>query len=1196
MWWLRALAATRRPVRIDRARAVAAMALVATVTCAPASDDSPGARSSTSGPSILFCAPDSTPIAGGWVDLTYLAELRESGFEVDFTEGLREVTWDRIRRFNVLVLATTPDGFAVERGERSSPERIRAFVELIERYLGEGGGVLLMPREGHSLKQLLADLTDPWGARLPVERIVEDDPDRRAAMTRMPDVPVAYTDRILPSPIGEGVRGIWYPTRRIVHGQMTGPLALDESWQVAVRASATSRTEPIDLSKQVNPPPLPEPFQRLDGVTSPPLVALRERKRGRIALISQWNQFSFGAGTKWLYDREILSKGFRDRPSDFGRLLENIFRWLAEPSLQERALGGFRTPAERLVPPNQRPGARASFDASRRREARSPDPTASWTVRRGLFGARTAYSSGTATVEEFAAAARAAGLAFLVFLEDFDQLSHDEFRALRRDCRAHSDASLELIPGFEIVSNIGNRVFHFGPDAEWPPPEVRTGPDRTLLDLQEEDAAGGFTGRMTPYHRWVLKFYGAWKRGGNVGYYDFADSGGGMKPWSLRNYSLLGLRTYRNGELVEDVTPEYLITAQSTIPPGPVSVNEVRSPEELRREITRGHALTYALAPAVGGISRSSLRWATQYHSLPIFVSDGPEILAWPRTVRVMTFGGEDFTSLWTAMPSLLHVRSRAGLKEIRLYDGARLFRRFRPGGAREFRETLVLDATVQRNLVPVVEDVDGGRAVGFARRSWKTGTGIVFCSDHINDCSDTAAANTVTMVHGPHQLPLAATPGLPSDVRGGTWDGGPTGTRAPVQLDSTPVLDSSEGTENGGRFEQIPLLEFTDEGARAVASEHDLLFSERVERVLNAWNTRGPLGGPSKLFRYTQRFRHWFRPSRAVPPSGWAAFGERLGAIPTLYVNEITFRSDLTIRSLRLAGARSTDAETPAILAVGDGRKPREIELSPSTRGAEPLRIEPGQWFGFFARGPANSHLFVNRGEPILLEPRRGWVLVFADARGRRAKRGEVYRNELFALGFPLDLAIDRAADFVPYLDYLAHPDGLEVRRGLRVESPGLLEVEPADHAVELVLAKPASGIDLVVPLRVRGLNPRWSTGVFLEQGYVLGGYGPGKNRYRAAGLDFAGDAYVPLHPAHAERTHVIVGQPIVADSEGRDLFIQVTKLAEAPFRWHVSVNNPTDRPIEATLRRAMDLPGLEFSRARMAFQPGEYRVLEGE
>jgi hypothetical protein len=1153
-----------------------------------------GASAALPRPSVLFAAASTTPVYDGWVDLTFLSELKERGFEVDFTQGLSEITWERIRNYNVLVISRTPDSDAAQRGQARPADGIEPFVSLMERYLSEGGGVLLMPREGNSIKQSVADLTDRWGAILPVEKIVETDPTKVASMTRLPESPVAYTDQIVASPLSEGVRGIWYPMRPIDHGHMTGPILVDESWHVVVKASETSITEPIDLSEDVDPPHLEHPFQRPGGVEAPALFAIRSRNEGRIALVNQWNQFSYGAGTKWLYDREILSRGFDGRPSDFGRLLENTFRWLAKPSLGAGTLGGYRTAADRLAPPNESPEAREEFEWHWRTYGHYPDLTAGWRLVRGLLGAKTAYSSGTGTVPEFAAAAREAGLDFVVFLEDFDRLTEEEFRQLRSECSIYSDEALELIPGFTIDSNIGNRVFHIGQDAAWLPPETLTGPNQSILYLQEEDGEGGFTGSKTYYHRWVLKSYGDPKRGVNVGYYDFSGSGNGMRPPDLRNYSLLGLRTYRQGRLVEDVTPEYLTTALSTIPPGPVSINEVRSPVGLRREVESGHALTYALRPADGRVAQGALSWSSKYASMPLFVSDGPKIIAWPQTVRVATFGSESFTSQWTAMRSLAHVRSDVGLKEVRIYDGERLFRRFLLDGDEEFRETLVLDGTVQRNLVLIAEDVQGGRAVSFARRSWKVGTGVEFCSDRVNSCSP-SHAGTMVMIHGANQLPLGATPGLPVDVLGGTWDGGPTGTVKPVYLKTRPLLDAEEGSENGGRFNQTPVLEFSDEGARAVASVHDELFDDRIAEVMNGWNTRGPLGGPSKLFRYTQRFRHWFPPSLRVPSSGWPALGVRLGVVPTLYSNEIVFKRDLGIRSLQLGYNMQTGQGSTPILVVGDGSEPREIDLSRLNEReiSDPIRIEPGHWFGIYARGTSNSHAFVNRAAPILLSAKRGWLFVQADLQGRSVQQGDVYRYEVFGLGYPIDVEIESASDFRPYLDYLAQPTGLEVLRGRWVESAGLLEIEPVNHAVEVSLPKPDDGIDRVVPLRVPGLNPRWSTGVVLKQGYVLGYYGRGENRYRAAGLDFAGDAYIPLYPSRAERTHVVVGHPIAAGPEGRDLFIQVTKLGESPFRWHVSVNNPTDRPIETFLHRAMDLPDLEFPTVRMRFEPGEYRVL---
>ena len=128
-------------------------------------------------PSLLFCSPQGA--AGGWVDLTYLAELRAQGWQVDYTEALAEVTAARIQRYSALVIYITPDAYDVTmRGQKSSPEKTRSFAALIEGYVASGGGVLLLPTEGNVLKQAVVDLTSLWGAKLPIERIEEQDQNK----------------------------------------------------------------------------------------------------------------------------------------------------------------------------------------------------------------------------------------------------------------------------------------------------------------------------------------------------------------------------------------------------------------------------------------------------------------------------------------------------------------------------------------------------------------------------------------------------------------------------------------------------------------------------------------------------------------------------------------------------------------------------------------------------------------------------------------------------------------------------------------------------------------------------------------------------------------------------------------------------------------------------------------------------------
>jgi len=1137
-------------------------------------------------PALLFCSPQG--LSGGWLDLQYARELHAKGFEIDYTEDLAEVTPARIQMYNVLVIYATPDAFDVtNRGMKSSPEKAKAFAMMIDAYVAGGGGVLLMPTECNLLKQQVADLTDLWGAKLPLERIEEKDPARLGALTHASQhVPLAWTDQVLPSPVSDGVKQIWYPISPAYNAQMTGPLLLDPNWQVVVKASKTAVTRAIDLAKSTMPV-LANPVYRGASIAEPPLFAIRSYQKGRIALVSQWRQFSIGSGTRFIFQRQVLCAGAAGKPSDFGRLLENTYRWLAAPSLQAGRPGGYITPPEKLVPPNAHPRVKQQYADQfwpyDRQALGSAAPPAHLKLFRGLIGAKTVLGGGQGTVAEYARAATEAALDFLVFMDEFERLDADKLRQLTHECRKHSHSRLQLFPGFAVRNNIGNRMFFFSPEPAWIPDYCLTGPGKKTLYIQEEDGQGGFTGYLTPFLDWVLNAYHVDK--GQVGYFDFSASPHGMRMHDLRLYGMAAVRYYRHGRRVEDNLDAYLLTAHCTIPPAPVSVNEVVTPAELVAEVRAGHALVYAQASALDRVFAEALRWTHQYDAPNVSVSDGPRVLAWPACYRVWTLGAEEFVTGRSVMPSPLVVVSDKGLREIRLYNGRELYRRFLPGGAHEFRQTLVLEGSIQKNLVLVAEDVEGGRALTFARRCWKDGgLAVSFCSDHVND-------GTMALTHGPFSYPWIRHPALPTDVAGETWDGGPVGALPLVAHQATaPVLECDQGTEDGSRFDQVPILEFSDDGALAVSSPRFELFDDKLKAVVNPWHTYGPIAGPSRLMEYTQQYREYVPPTVGTPQTGWAAPGVREGTNASLFRQEIRFKTDLTLKRLAL-GHFFLKPEAKLVVSAGGSLKVLEAG-QPGQDAAVVLRR--GDWLGLFAAKPANSNLFFNRGGPIRVE-KHGTLLQFqAERQQPVVKRGEAFVMEIAGIGFPVNVPVGSAADLQEYVEYLKAPVGLAVLRGRRLEDPGLIEFAPDEGlAVELTLTRPPRKLGLTVPCRIRGLNPRWSAGLFQKKGYVKGDYGPGENRYRPLGVDLAGAAYVPLYPDYAELTHVVAGHPIVAGSEGRELFIQVTHVATQPHRWHVSVNNPTDRTIRTTLRGSMVLPGLDFPETPLTLAPGAYAVL---
>jgi hypothetical protein len=1142
-------------------------------------------------PAVLVVTPVRT--VAGWVDLDYLAQLHSAGFEVDYTDGLTDFTWERIQNYNVLVLYSVPPTQGVNAWPFSGSQPIYrdAFIDLVERFLQQGGGVLLLATETQIRVTLVRELINRWGADLPLERIV--DADHAGVMSRMPTAPLAYTDSIAASPVSSGVRGIWYPTLPQYNSAHTAPLQVDGHWQVVVRAMASAHTAPVDLSNATYPGP-PNPVIRPNGVSAPPLFAIRQYGTGRIALGSQFPTYSLGSGTKWLYNREILSTGVQGTPSDFDVLLQNSFRWLAAPSLQSQTVGGYVMPANRLVAPNDRPEAMADYKevASKPDDPSVLQPPTNTTLFKGIIGAQTSLSGGSGTVAEYAAAAKGAGLDFLVFLEDFSRLDASKLDQLKSQCRQYSDGSLTLYAGYRLDNNIGNHMFFFGDGVVMPPATVLTGPDQKTFELQGETAPGVYGITPTYPIDFILSITGS----AQVGYYDFSHSGMGMRLPDARLYGMAALRTYRDGALIDDARSAYLTTAQSSSVPAPIAVHLVSSPAALSAAANATQGITYGMAKTRSTLWSDALRYSSQYDCLNVFSSSGPLIQRWPWCGRLTTFGAEPFVTGRSRMDAPLYVSAPKGLREIRIYDGERLFRRFVLHGEQVFNTVLHLESSIQRNLVLVAEDVAGGQAISAARRSWKDGgLSPVFCSDRINDCGNMALAR------GPFPVTVLRTPAV-ADA-GVTWDGGPRGVLTPIVFEgSNPMLDSDQGTAIGDQYNQTPLVQFADEGALSVRSVRNELIDPRVPS-LSPWRTYGPRQA-TRLMDFTLDYIQWDRASVGPPDTGWVGPPEQTDCNAAIFRGAITFKQALQVSDLRLLKNWQWIPSLPITLVIGRGTQiQNKIDVASAGKGPQSFRLETGDWFGFYSTKTANSQVFVNRGGALELQlgqpPDSSWLTVWAAMDNPSVGAGQTYKYELFSAGCPLDAAAHSAEALRDQVGYLAVPERLQVTRGRRGTPSGPFETTHANsYAVHIVVPRPTAVHNLPVPLIVKDLNPRWSAGLWQLRGFVKGAYGSGENRYRSVGVDVDGRAYVPLFPDLAATTEVEIGHPVSADAKGANLFIQVTALAggtnDAPaYEWSVEVNNPTDQAVTSTLSQRMALPGLNFGTQTMTLAPGEQKVL---
>jgi hypothetical protein len=1159
-------------------------------------------------PSLLICAR--VPVVD--VDLVYVKRLQKAGFLVDYIESWPELTWERISKFDVLFVFETGEDRSLGGGPNPTE-----LVALLDRYMEAGGGVYINVNDlsyyAPGQYAMMVKNLAPFGVKVPAERLVTAAGDR-ALNPRLRNEFI-YTTNVLPSPVSEGVKGIWIPEGRLA-GHLrpdNGTFELDSNWQPVVKGPKGSTTEAFDLVKGGASDSLREKNVYFRApVVEPDLYAIRPYKKGRMAIFYLNPAYHIGQGTKWLLDGVLIDKGLNGKPSDFGKLFENTLRWLAQPAIEIGQLGGAEVDPNRMIPVQLRPGARDRVaEPGKIRQKISSELkefSQALPVFKGFVGARTTLSGGTSTVSDYAQAAREQGLGFVIILEDGAQMTQEKVEALKSACTAASSEDLLVIPGFRFSTNLGVSFFIYGKNPVLPPADVQSKLVPGGIQLQGEAPEGKWEASDKILHYIFMNWIKNETPGllhMNAGFYDFknsTDTKTFFKPEYARA-SAMGVKFYKQGKLVEDLTADYLRVNAGTLPVTPMSVNLVDSVQEMTASLERGDALTYGQAPRASELLQTALTWVGANNAPQVFISNGPIVENWADMLRVWVYGQEDFVNEASYYPGELRVRSDVGLKEVAIYDGEKLFRRFLPGGAKEWKEKLFISGEMEQTLSVLATDVNGGQALTMPRRSYKEGgqTSIVFCTDHVNDCY---AAN-VKHARGVFWPTLFLSALIPD--AGGIGDGGPVPL---VNLwGSIPGAYfncvMADGTQEGGMPYQYPVLSNSDarvyRGTSVASGILNLNYA-------GPWNAFGPVT-PRQMYDASATCTAWSQYSTGIDPHGWGPPYAPGGTMSTLFEEPLTFKRDGTVKELSIGGGNTTGMKNRGTLLSGVGDKILDtFDLTPdSVPRNTTIKLPVGGWFAVVSADGANAMLTFNRGVPMRLfaTEQMHTVLVDVPAEGMSVKKGQQINVELLTIHWPLNIPIATGAEMLRVVNYLASLEKMPLTAGKIVSSSaGLLDVMAANYQVELALPQPpqsgpAQVTDTSVPMRVSGLNPRWSAGLLQIKGHNGGNYySDGSNRFRPLGMDEKGRVYAPLYTAKAPETHVRVGHPVVADDRGKDLFIQTTAMTDpkpgVEPAWHVSVNNPTDQPITTVLKNNMQLPGMKFTEQAVTLKPGEYKILE--
>ena len=296
-------------------------------------------------------------------------------------------------------------------------------------------------------------------------------------------------------------------------------------------------------------------------------------------------------------------------------------------------------------------------------------------------------TGGRGSVAEYVAEGKKAGLHFIIFAEDFEQLTPESWSQFKRECAASSGNDFLAVPGFEWRNPLGDRSIMAGPVAY---------PDKSVF------APG--TKRIV--HQDVFWF----AAGAPM---NLSCSAKNRTPlWNFKTVNAFPVEVWKDGKRREDNFKEYLYDQGREHFYTPVVVNWVKSPQELAAAVRTAPA-TILLGNALKDVMALVQQNLFGTQSLLAYVTAGPQIAACHgfnlcrATAGAMLVPGTDRWRLRLA------AASAKGLREVRVYDGREVAYRFDAGGKTEFVTEIDGHHDRQHHWVPVVEDVAGQLAIG---------------------------------------------------------------------------------------------------------------------------------------------------------------------------------------------------------------------------------------------------------------------------------------------------------------------------------------------------------------------------------------------------------------------------------------------------------------------------------------------------
>ncbi len=1233
---------------------MAASMVAATCFCSGAGGESTRGADAK-GPSVLLLNEGQFRL-----DFNYLKALSARGFQIDYCEP---AVWakeaadgkliERLRRYNdvVMIQGCGSNSFMDKEGMAKLFKHLAGFAD-------GGGGLFMMPNPvtwdvDWTYSEFAKLSMETFGAAYPLGQwIVDSNPDNNAT-GGLTLTEYIWTDNVVKHDVTKGVDGVWCNVVTYRNDRCTTlPLDIgdEKAWTVVLKGSKTAKSVSFEdyckIKKITHRESLAKaPLSAKFFESEPPLMAVRNFGKGRIAYLPMDDNMIWCNGYRHVHGGGVnddspniaLGGTLKGRKSCLESLIDNTLRWLAEPALAAGTPGGYVQDETRLGVFRPAPQPPLDWETLKFQSELPPETALAgknlaelkkiasyhgmedawqfwkdllqWGAKpfTGLIGARSSLSDGKSSVDEMAAAAKKAGLGFIVFLERFDMMTPEKLDTLSKECAKLCSDDFLALPGYAIDDNRNHSLFVFGPKLEWPAKWLAE--DGKRFNMAATESGSGLTAMIDFM---ISKIQGV----NDMGYYNFtakAPEGQVRGPmYDLRLYSSVGLYHYDSGKLVEG--PEQNWEAFKDVNDlalciKPYAIDFVRSADELAQAAAE-HALTRVIANDVKDI-QNVLAYGFRGRESSVSVSPmkAPEIRRW-------TCQNRDYSCMplrqwvtpnyrWRVECS---VTSEDGLDTIEIWDGVDLFCRIKLDGAKNFHHIFELSHKQMQQLMLAAKDVNGRTAYSGAVQDGNHTAQSYFCSDRINGC----------LFHGPYGDPRMGWGR--QEGRKFMADGydGFLGLEATLEFHHyMPELDLGiKETACKGFGGAHPFQPLWSEDASIVATTSDYSYPPS-EKIIHAWYTYGPLVERGCTGTVGWRFE------------GCGGMTKRESFVTMKQDGKINYFPS-TFIDYRKMGIIPGNG---AVFACSEGPKAPVYSFNIPGQQAEldkfiesDFRIGRG---GFAAchgtmQGSGACAIFITDDYKRKLIKGNGVSFVGIETipSNTRYKKGDrLTASTLQVGGYRPDCSGGAGGGRAPDMNggwwYQRVADwlGLDGTPDIKLVVKAGTRMPPVEGFCDIDIGKDGYADmtfspDLSAPLpqlgvRLKNANDRWSMMRYQPKLTYVDSVATWHLRYSIqfkrevedglkplGGNGGIGYVTVDLPRPGDDPLQILAGHPVTCSD--RRVFINVTALTWKPYTYAVTVNNPTDEQLKVTLKPGLPLPDFNFPRQELDLKPGELKVIK--